>query len=58
MPAQEDIVSILNKIRIFGANTQKKASDHDLLNRIVTWSGRRLRGDRRNDFNVTGLHQQ
>ena len=29
MTAQEDGVSILNKIRILGANTQKKGSDHD-----------------------------
>ena len=45
MPAQEDVVSILNKIRILGANTQKKGSDHDQLNRIVAWYSRRLTGD-------------
>lgn len=44
MPAQEDVVSILNKIRILGANTQKKGSDHDQLNRIVAWYSRRLTG--------------
>ena len=46
MPAQEDIISILDKIRILGANTQKKGSDHDQLNRIVTWYSRRLTGAR------------
>lgn len=42
MPTQEEIVSILDEIRIFGANTQKKGSDHEQLNRIVTWYSRRL----------------
>ncbi len=30
MPIQEDIVSIIDEIRICGANTQKKGSDHEL----------------------------
>lgn len=42
MPTQEDIVSILDEIRILGANTQKKGSDHEQLNRLVTWYSRRL----------------
>ena len=42
MPTQEDIVSILYEIRILGANTQKKGSDHEQLNRLVTWYSRRL----------------
>ena len=46
MPAQEDIISILDKIRILGVNTQKKGSNHDQLNRIVTWYSRRLTGAR------------
>ena len=29
MPTQEDIISILNEIRILGANTQKKGSNHE-----------------------------
>lgn len=45
MPTQEDIVSILNEIRILGENTQKKGSDHEHLNRIVAWYSRRLTGD-------------
>lgn len=45
MPTQEDIVSILNEIRILGANTQKKGSGHEHLNRIVAWYSRRLTGD-------------
>ena len=44
MPTQEDIISILDKIRIMGANTQKKGSDHEQLNRIVTWYSRKLTG--------------
>jgi len=31
MPAQEDIISILDKIRILGANTQKAGADHSAL---------------------------
>ena len=42
MPIQEDIVSILDEIRILGANTQKKGSDHEQLNRLVTWYSRKL----------------
>lgn len=44
MPTQEDIISILDKIRILGANTQKKGSDHEQLNRIVTCYSRKLTG--------------
>ncbi len=29
MPTQKDIISILDKIRILGANTQKKSSGND-----------------------------
>lgn len=42
IPTQEEIVSILDEIRIWGANTQKKGSDHEQLNRIVTWYSRKL----------------
>ena len=42
MPTQEDIVSILDRIRISGANTQKKGSDHEQLNRLVAWYSRKL----------------
>ena len=42
MPAQEDIVSIIDEIRILDANTQKKGSNHEQLNRLVTWYSRKL----------------
>lgn len=42
MPTQEKIVSILDEIRILGANTQKKGSDHEQLNRLVAWYSKKL----------------
>lgn len=42
MPTQEDIVSILDEIRIIGANTQKRGSDHEQLNRMIAWYSKKL----------------
>lgn len=42
MPAQEDIVRILDDVRILGVHTQKKGSDHEQLNRIIAWFSRQL----------------
>ena len=44
LPSQEDIVRILNEIRIWGRNTQKKGSDHEHINRLIAWYSRRLTG--------------
>ncbi len=42
MPAQEDVVSILDKIRILGVNMQKRGSDHEQIDCLITWHSRRL----------------
>ena len=44
LPSQEEIVRILDEIRIYGRNTQKKGSDHEHINRLITWYSRRLTG--------------
>ena len=42
LPTQEEVVRILEKIRIWGRNTHKSGSDHDHLNKLVAWYSRRL----------------
>lgn len=42
LPSQEEIIRILDKIRIHGRNTQKKGSDHEHINRLIAWYSRRL----------------
>ena len=42
LPDQEEVVRILDQIRIHGANTHKAESDHEHINRLVTWYSRRL----------------
>ena len=44
LPSQEEIVRILDEIRIYGRNTQKKGSDHEHINRLIAWYSRRLTG--------------
>lgn len=44
LPSQAEIVHILDEIRIYGRNTQKKGSDHENLNRLIAWYSRRLTG--------------
>ena len=51
MPTQEDVVSILDEIRILGANTQKRGSDHEQINRLITWYSRRLTGSDADESN-------
>ena len=51
MPTQEDAVSILDEIRILGANTQKIGSDHEQINRLITWYSRRLTGSDADESN-------
>lgn len=42
LPSQEEIVRILDEIRILGRGTQKRGSDHAQINRLVAWYSRRL----------------
>ena len=51
MPTQEDVVSIIDEIRILGANTQKRGSDHEQINRLITWYSRRLTGSDADESN-------
>lgn len=44
LPAQAEIVRILDEIRILGRNVQKKGSDHEHINRLIAWYSRRLTG--------------
>ena len=49
VPHQEEVVRILDEIRICGAHTHKTGSDHTHMNRLVTWYSRRLTGGSRID---------
>lgn len=42
IPNQEEIQRILYEIRICGANTHKTGSDHEHMNKLITWYSRRL----------------
>ena len=42
IPNDEQIIHILNKIRIWGENAQKRGSDHEHLNRIIAWYSKRF----------------
>ncbi len=37
LPSQEAVLRILNRIRIFSANTRRKGSEHAHLSRMVAW---------------------
>ena len=41
-PDYEQIVRILDEIRILGANTQKRGSENEHINRLIAWYSRRL----------------
>ena len=41
LPTQEEVVRILEKIRICGRNTHKSGSVHNHLNKLVAWYSRR-----------------
>lgn len=49
VPSQEEVMCILGKIRICGANTQKSGSDHEHMNKLITWYSRRLTGSNLSD---------
>ena len=42
MPTDAEIVSILDRIRILGANTHKNTNDHEHINKLVSWYSRKL----------------
>ncbi len=42
VPNQEEIQRILDEIRIYGADTHKTGSDHEHMNKLITWYSRRL----------------
>ncbi len=44
LPDQADIVRILDEIRIMGVNAHKKGTDHEHINRLVAWYGKKLAG--------------
>ena len=37
LPTDAEIVSILDRIRILGANTHKNTNDHEHINKLVSW---------------------
>ncbi len=42
MPALEEIVGILDKVRTLGAHTHKHVSDHEHINRLVYWYSKKI----------------
>jgi len=42
MPTQEEITRILDEIRILGENTHLSDSDHERINKMITWYSKRL----------------
>ncbi len=44
IPAYEKIESILDRIRILGANTHKNTNDHEHINRLVAWYSKIISG--------------
>lgn len=42
LPSQDEIMRILNEIRTKSANVQRKGSEHEHLNRMITWYSRQL----------------
>lgn len=45
LPTYEDVVRILDEIRIYAKNAQKRGSDHEHMSRMVTWYSKRLLED-------------
>lgn len=41
-PDYEQVVRILDEIRILGANTQKRGTENEHINRLITWYSRKL----------------
>lgn len=42
LPTEEDITSILDRIRILGANTYKSTSDHEHINKLISWYSKKI----------------
>lgn len=45
LPTYDDIVRIIEKIRIIGTNAHKTGSDHENMSKLVLWYSRRLTED-------------
>lgn len=50
LPTQAEIVRILDEIRIWGKNVQKKGSDHKHMNLLIAWYSRRLTDTEETEF--------
>ena len=46
LPSYDNVVRILDEIRIYAANTQKRGTDHEHLSRMIVWYSKRLLEDR------------
>ena len=42
LPTENEIIRILNKIRILGANTYKTTRDHEHINKLIAWYSKRI----------------
>lgn len=42
LPTENEIIRILNKIRILGTNTYKTTRDHEHINKLVAWYSKRI----------------
>lgn len=42
LPAQEEIMRILDEIRVYAVNASKRETDHQYINRLITWYSRRV----------------
>lgn len=42
VPSDAEIVRILNKIRILGANTHKSTNDHKHINKLIAWYSKKV----------------
>ena len=42
LPSQEEVVRILNEMRIHSANTHRRGTDHEHLSRMVAWYSKRV----------------
>lgn len=45
LPSYEKVVRILDEIRIYAANTQKRGTDHEHMSRMIVWYSKRLLED-------------
>lgn len=55
LPAQGEVLHILEQIRIYSANVQRKGSDHEHLCRMTAWYSRKLTGQEHKEAEEFGL---